>query len=320
MIEKELSVVVPVYNEELNITPFLNRLILTLKEFCKNYEILFVLDPCEDKTEEIILQSISDNPNIKLIKMSRRFGQPAAILAGIKNSNSRYLILIDVDLQDPPELIPEMYKYANLGYEVVLAKRNKKIGENFIRKIISWFGYKIISMLSNTNIPINIGEFRLISKRVIKYINIMEENEFFLRGIISYIGFKQKIIYFDRQPRCKGKTKYNKYFGSLWIGLNGVFSFSTTPLHIISVISFGCFILSFFVLIFYMFLTYYNFFVFKYQFFLIILIFFVSSLIFFSQGIISEYLARLIGDIKKRPRFIIDKKYNFEKEKDTELL
>ena len=142
----------------------------------------------------------------------------------------------------------------------------------------------------------------------------MEERDFFLRGIISYIGFKQKIINFDRISRKQGETKYNKYFGSLRIGLNGIFSFSTKPLHFITMLSFASFIISFAIFIIYLFLTYFGFYVFKYQFFIIILIFVVSSLIFFSQGIISEYLARLISDIKKRPNFIIDKKYNFTDE------
>jgi glycosyltransferase involved in cell wall biosynthesis len=308
----KISIISPVYNEKENILIFLKRIIPILNDIHLEYEIIFVADPSSDGTETLILDEIPKNKNIKLITMSRRFGQPAAMLAGIKNSNSDYLVLIDADLQDPPELIKEMYEQAKQGYDVVLARRNKKIRENLIRKIVSYIGYFLIWLLSETKIPKNVGEFRLITKRVVDQIKLMEEKDFFLRGIISYIGFKQKIINFDRDERAVGKTKYNKYFGSLKIGLSGIFSFSTKPLHFITLLSSLSFFISTFVFISYMLLTFFGFFVFKYQFFLIVLIFVVSSLIFFSQGIISEYLARLINDIKKRPNYIIDKKYNFD--------
>tara|TARA_B100000787_G_C16199307_1_gene303713 strand:+ start:4072 stop:5016 length:945 start_codon:yes stop_codon:yes gene_type:complete len=312
----KIALIVPIYNEKDNISGFLERTIPVIEQIGINYEIIFIADPSSDGTEEIVLDKIKYNKNLKLIIMSRRFGQPAAMLAGIKNTEADYVVLIDVDLQDPPELISEMYKHAQLGYDVVMARRNKKIGENLIRKVVSSIGYSFISKLSDTNIPKNVGEFRLISKRVVNHIKSMEEKDFFLRGIISYIGFKQKIITFDRISRKEGVTKYNKYLGSLRIGLNGIFSFSTKPLHIITMLSFASFTFSTITFFTYLFLTYFNFFVFKYQFFIILLIFVVSSLIFFSQGIISEYLARLISDIKKRPNYIIDKKYNFSDEED----
>ena len=307
-----LSIVVPVYNEAKNIKPFLFKINPILKKITSLYEIIFVLDPSEDNTEEIISQEIVNDKNIKLIKFSRRFGQPAALLAGIKNSNLDNVVLIDVDLQDPPELIEEMYKLRKENYDTILAKRSKKKGENLIRNFISKIGYKLINSLSETKIPENVGEFRLISRKIINEIKNMEERDFFLRGANSYIGFNQKIIYFERSSRKEGETKYNKYTGSLKIGLNGIFSFSTKPLHIITILSSISFFSSTIILMIYLILTFLELFVFKYQFFVILLILMVSSLIFFSQGILSEYLARLIVDIKKRPSYIIDKKINFE--------
>ena len=232
-----LSAVVPIFNESENIKIFLDRLLPILEKIKSEYEVIFVLDPSEDNSEQIIINIIKENPKIKLIKFSRRFGQPAAMLAGIKNSSLNNVVLIDVDLQDPPELILEMYEYSKKGYDTVLAKRSKKKGENFLRKVIADIGYFLISKLSDTNIPQNVGEFRLISKRVIEQINVLEEKDFFLRGINSYIGYKQKILVFDREKRKKGKTKYNRFTGSLKIGLNGIFSFSTKPLHLITVLS-----------------------------------------------------------------------------------
>ena len=310
-----ISTIVPVYNESENINIFLERVVPILENIGVKYEIIFILDPCEDNTEEIILQNIEKNSCIKLIKLSRRFGQPAATLAGVNNATMDNIIFIDADLQDPPELILEMYNYLKEGYDSVLAKRVKKKGENPLRNIISNVGYYVISKLSDTNIPTNVGEFRIISKKIKNEIKKLNEKDFFLRGINSYIGFKQKIIEFEREPRLKGQTKYNKITGSLKIGLNGIFSFSTKPLHFISILSGISFVFSSLIFILYIVLTSLKLFVFKYQFFIITLILLVSSLIFFSLGIISEYLARIIPEIRNRPIYIIDKKYNFnEKE------
>ena len=310
-----LSIIVPVYNESENINPFTDRVLLVLNKINVKYEIIFVLDPSEDDTENKILELIKENPNIKLIKFSRRFGQPSAMLAGIKNSSMDNVVLIDVDLQDPPELLEQMYESRKEGYETILAKRSKKKGENIIKKIISDLGYFLIYKLSDTNIPRNVGEFRLISRRVVKEIEKLEEREFFLRGANSYIGFKQKVINFDRESRSKGTTKFNKFTGSLKVGLNGIFSFSTKPLHYITIASSIAFFGSLIIFLLYLILTFLKLFVFKYQFFIIVLILLVSSLIFFSQGIMAEYIARIVPDIKKRPRYIIEKKYNFEDEK-----
>lgn len=307
-----LSVVIPILNEAENIDNFIEKVVPIIKRITNVYELIFVLDPCTDDSEEIIQKNIKKNENIKLIKFSRRFGQPAALLAGIKNSSLENIVLIDVDLQDPPELIEKMYELRKQGYDTILAKRKSKKGENFVRKVISDIGYRLISKLSDTNIPKNVGEFRLISKKIKNQIQKLEEKDFFLRGINSFIGFKYKVIEFDREKRLKGETKYNKYTGSLKIGLNGIFSFSTKPLHYITVISAFSFLLSSIIFITYLVLTALKLFVFKYQFFIITLILLVSSLIFFSQGIIAEYLARIIPDIKKRPSYIIDKKYNFK--------
>ncbi len=307
-----LSIVVPILNEAENIEIFLEKTIPIIEKITNKYEIIFVLDPCTDRSEEIIIDKIDKNKNLKLIKFSRRFGQPAAILAGIKNSTLDNIVLIDVDLQDPPELIEKMYNLRQQGYDTVLAKRKSKKGENPVREMISNIGYHLISKFSETNIPKNVGEFRLISKRIRDQIKELEEKDFFLRGINSFIGYKYTIIEFDREKRHKGTTKYNKYTGSLKIGLNGIFSFSTKPLHYITICSALSFITSFLIFIIYIILTWLKIFVFKYQFFIITIILLVSSLIFFSQGIIAEYLARIIPDIKKRPSYIIDKKYNFK--------
>lgn len=307
----EISIITPVYNEQDNIIPFVNKIKEVMNKVNQSYELIFILDPSKDNTENIIISEIKNNKNIKLIINSRRFGQPASMFAGLENSNGKYIVFLDVDLQDPPELIEEMYLNIKKDYDVVLAKRTNKLNENIFRKNIASFGYYLISKLSDTYIPRNVGEFRMISRRVGNKLIEMQDYDFFLRGIVSFVGFKQKAIQFERPHRLIGHTKYNPYTGSIKIGLDGIFSYSLKPLHIITILSSVSFILSVLIFIFYIILTSLNLFVFKYQFFIITLILLVSSAIFFSIGIISEYLARLIPKIKQRPIYIIDKKINF---------
>lgn len=310
----KVSVIVPVYEEEDNIEPFLIRTINSLNNF-SDYEIIFILDPSRndsDNTEKVILANCTINKKIKLITLSRKFGQPAAMLAGLRNCTGEIIVVMDVDLQDPPEKIIEMYEILNLNnVDIVLAKRKSKIGENFIRKFISSTGYYIIEKLSDTKIPYNVGEFRMMKRKVVDHIINLNENVFFLRGATSFVGFQTMTVDFDRESRKIGETKYNKYTGSLPIGLNGIFLYSTKPLHFVTLFSLIFFIFSVVSFLSYCVLTFFKFFVFKYQFFIIILILLLTSMIFLSQGIIAEYIARIIPDIKKRPQYIINKKINF---------
>ena len=311
----KISIVVPVFQEENNINPFIDELISVIKDIkdYEDYEVIFALDPSnQDNTENVIKKKCSENNKIKLITFSRKFGQPAAMLAGLRSVTGDEIVVMDVDLQDPPEKIKEMHSILKAdNVDVVLAKRKSKIGENIFRKTIASIGYFLINKLSDTKIPYNVGEFRMMKKKVVDQIIILNENVFFLRGANSFVGFNTKIIEFDRKSRTIGDTKYNKYTGSMSIGLNGIFLYSTKPLHFITIFSSLFFLLSTTIFVAYGLLTYFNFFVFKFQFFTIVLILLLTSMIFFSLGIIAEYIARIIPDIKKRPPYIIDKKINF---------
>ena len=206
----DISVVVPIYNEEKNIVPFLNRILPILKKITLYYEIIFVLDPSTDKTREVVTQQSFVNTDVKMIVLSRRFGQPAATMAGIRNCSGMVCIIIDVDLQDPPELIEEMYKKYLEGYPVVLAKRKSRKGETFIKKAFSKFGYKIINYTSEIKIPTDTGDFRLISSNIVNYLKELNEPHNFLRGLVSYIGFKHAFVEYVREERYLGKSKYNR--------------------------------------------------------------------------------------------------------------
>jgi dolichol-phosphate mannosyltransferase len=307
----DISVVVPVYNEENSIVPFLERIIPILGKISLNYEIIFVLDPSTDKTREVILQQSINNTAIKIIILSRRFGQPAATMAGIKNSSGKACIVIDVDLQDPPELIEEMYKKYSQGYQVVLARRKSRNGETFIKKIFTKFGYKVMNYVSETQIPAYTGDYRLISKNIVSYLKEFNEPHNFLRGLVSYLGFKTAIVEYNRDKRFLEKSKYNKFFGSIKIGLNGIIGFSSKPLYLMTILGFFFSMTAFFLGIWYVFqkLTGVNFTPGLST--TVLLITFFSGIQLLSLGLIGEYIGRIYDQTKNRPPYIIDEKINF---------
>ena len=194
----DLSVVVPVYKEEANIAPFLERMESVLKNLGGSYEIIFCLDPSPDRTEEVILEEINRDPRIKLVVFSRRFGQPSATMAGLLLCKGAACVVIDVDLQDPPELIPELYTRLRQGYEVVYAKRHSRKGETVVKRIVSKFGYWVIARLSDVQIPRDTGDFRIMTRRVIEELRALNESHGFLRGLVAYVGFKQTFVEYER--------------------------------------------------------------------------------------------------------------------------
>src|SRR6202049_2056585 len=233
-----LSVVVPVYKEAGNIKPFLMRTEAVMAKLGVRYEIIFALDPPPDETEAVILREIERNPAVKLILFSRRFGQPAATMAGILNCTGEKCVVIDVDLQDQPELIEQLYNKMAEGYEVVYAMRSSREGETPIKRAVSYFGYSVINRLSDVQIPRNTGDFRIMTRRVIEELRRLNESHGFLRGLVAYVGFKQAYVEYDRDERLAGAGNYNPLTGSLRIGLNGLIGFSSRPLQLMSIAGF----------------------------------------------------------------------------------
>jgi len=225
-----LSIIVPVYKEEKNVPEFLRRMRGVLEGVTEDYEIIFSLDPSPDRTEEAILEAREQDGRVKLLKFSRRFGQPMATLAGMEYSSGEAVIVMDVDLQDPPELVLEMLARWHEGYDVVLPQRRQRSGEPWIKKTIAATGYKVINKIADVRIPPNTGDFRLMSRRVVSELVKLKESHGFLRGMVAVVGFRQIIIPFDRPARHAGETNYNRFFGSLRIGFNGIFCFSTYAL------------------------------------------------------------------------------------------
>ena len=217
-----LSIVVPVYKEEKNVPEFLRRLQPILTPITADYEIIFSLDPSPDRTEEVILEHRAKDARLKLLKFSRRVGQPMATLAGLEYSRGDAVIVMDVDLQDPPELVQAMAAKWREGYDIVLPQRRHRTGEPWLKRLVSAVGYKVINKIAEVEIPPNTGDFRLMSRRVVNEVVKLKESHGFLRGLVAVVGFKQVIIPFDRPPRHAGETNYTRFLGSLRIGFNGI--------------------------------------------------------------------------------------------------
>jgi dolichol-phosphate mannosyltransferase len=309
----KLSIITPVYNEEKNIIPFLEKTTPMAQALTPEYEIIFALDPSSDRTREFILQARAANPRIKLIQFSRRFGQPMATLAGLQYASGDAVVVMDVDLQDPPELIPEMIAKWREGFDVVYAQRATRMGETLFKRIVAYLGYLAISRMSEgIDIPRNSGDFRLMSRRVVNEVLRLKESHGYLRGMVALVGFRQAAIPFDRPARHAGKGNYNRFWGSLRIGVNGVVCFSTYPLWLSTLFGFCIAGLSFLVALIYGAMkllgtpfplgnpT------------IVILVLLLAGVQLISVGILGEYIGRIYDEIKRRPRFILDEKIGFD--------
>tara|TARA_B100001964_G_scaffold43424_2_gene48351 strand:- start:2086 stop:3021 length:936 start_codon:yes stop_codon:yes gene_type:complete len=308
----EISIVVPVLNEEKSIKPFLQRTENILDKIGKPYEIIFALDPSTDNTKKIILDEIKRNKNIRLLVFSRQFGQPAATMAGIFNCKGSFCVIIDADLQDPPEVIEELYKKIILGNEVVYAKRKSRKGETFFKKIISSLGYYLIIKLSDIHIPKDAGDFRIISRKVIDQLKKLNESHGFLRGMVAFVGYSQSYVEYDRDERYAGKSKYNKFLGSLKIGLNGIIGFSSRPLFLMSVLGFTIALLSFILGVWYLLQKISGINLTPGLTTTVLLISFFAGVQLLGLGLLGEYVGRIYDEVKKRPKYILDKKINFD--------
>jgi len=306
-----LSVVVPVFREEKNVPEFLGRIKPILASITDRFEIVFALDPSPDRTEEIILEARTFDERIKLLKFSRRFGQPMATLAGLQYSSGEAVIVMDVDLQDPPELVAEMVAKWKDGYDVVLAQRRARTGEPWIKRLVAVTGYKVIDKIADVSIPPNTGDFRLMSRRVVREILKLKESHGFLRGMVAVVGFKQIIIPFDRPARRNGKSNYGRYLGSLRIGFNGIFCFSTYALSLSTLLGFVIAGFSFLLMTVYLFYKLMGWQILWGNPTLVILVSFLGGIQLISVGILGEYIGRIYEEVRGRPKFIVDRVEGF---------
>jgi len=308
--EPLVSLVVPVYREEQSIVPFLARAVPVLERLGA-FEIIFCLDPSLDRTETAIRGAIKTDRRIGLLRFSRRVGQPAATMAGILNCRGRWCIVIDVDLQDPPEIIESLYRKAIEGFDVVTARRMTRQGETLVKRVVSRLWYALIDRIANVSIPRNTGDFRIISRRVIEELRGLRESHGFLRGLVALVGFAQTDIGYERDARHAGGGNYNRYFGSFKIGFNGIFGFSTVPLQLMMWGGFGLSIFSAIAIFIVIALK-----IWQPEFYpggiptLTILVLFLGGIQLAGIGVLGEYVGRVYDEVRRRPLYIIESAVN----------
>lgn len=312
---KKISVVIPMYYEEDVANECYNRTKKVLNGL-ENYdhEIVFVNDGSKDKTLPILKEIATKDEKAKVISFSRNFGHQAAVTAGLKFVTGDCILIIDSDMQDPPELLVDMLKLWEDGNEVIYAKRKTRKGESKFKLMTAKMFYNVLNNLSDVEIPKDTGDFRLVDRKVVDVINSMPEHNKFLRGLFSWVGFKQKSIEYERQERFAGKTKY-PLKKMLKLASDGIISFSTKPLKIIGGIGIVSIFISFILLI-YAILSY----IFKWNNLasgwtsLMVAITFFAGVQLVSIWMISEYIARIYDDTKQRPEYIINEKINIKEE------
>ena len=308
---KKISIIIPMYNEKEVANECYNRLLNVCKSLEHyEYEIIFIDDGSKDDTLQILAQIAEKDKHVKIISFSRNFGHQAAVTAGLKYVTGDCVFIIDADLQDPPELLPEMIKLWEDGNDVIYGKRKKRAGESKFKLFTADLFYKTLNALSDVEIPKNTGDFRLVDRKVVDTINAMPEHNKFLRGLFSWAGYKQYALEYERKERFAGKTKYplNKM---LKLAADGIIGFSNKPLKILGGIGFVSIIISF-VLLIYALLSY----AFEWNNLeagwtsIMVAITFFAGIQLLSVWILSEYIGRIYDESKQRPEYIISKTIN----------
>lgn len=317
---KKISVVIPMYCEEEVADICYKRVVNNLKKLSDkySYEIIFINDGSKDSTLEILKKIASNDDNVKIISFSRNFGHQAAVTAGIRNVTGDAVIIMDADLQDPPELFNGMIEKWEEGYEVVYGKRRTREGESIFKLLTAKMFYNTLNKLSEIEIPKDTGDFRLVDRKVIDVIATLPEHNKFLRGLFSWVGFNQYAYEYNRVNRVVGKTKYpfKKMFK---LATDGILSFSAKPLKIVGAIGIFSVIVSIIILI-YSIVSY----MFKLNSLtpgwtsIMCTMTFIGGIILISLWMIGEYIARIYEESLGRPEYIIDELINFKGEEYEE--
>lgn len=311
MENKKVTLVIPMYYEEKVANECYKRVKENLVKL-ENYEheIIFVNDGSKDKTLEILEKIAIEDKNVKVISFSRNFGHQAAVTAGLQFVTGDAIVIMDADLQDPPELIPDMLKLWEQGNEVIYGKRKSREGESIFKLFTAKMFYKTLNALSDVEIPKDTGDFRLVDRKVVDTINALPEHNKFLRGLFSWVGYKQSAYEYERKERFAGETKY-PLKKMLKLASDGIISFSTKPLKLVGALGLMSIIISIILLI-YTLASY----IFKFNDIsagwtsIMVAITFFSGIQLISIWIIAEYVGRIYDETKQRPQYIIDKKIN----------
>lgn len=307
-----ISIIVPVYNEESVVAEFYKRAVLAMESISESaFEIIFVNDGSEDNTSDIIKKLHKKDNRIKLVSFSRNFGHQIAITAGLRYSKGDAVVIIDVDLQDPPELIPKMLEKWKDGYEIVYAVREKREGETLFKRITAYMFYRLLRLITKEDLKSDSGDFRLLGRKAVNVFNQLNEKNRYVRGLIHWIGFKQCQITYQRKERFSGHTKYT-FRKMLKFALDGITSFSHLPLRLASYfglfVSFVCFLYLIHVVALKLLTNapiggWTS---------LITVILFIGGIQLVTIGIMGEYIGRVFDETKNRPLYIVDENVGFE--------
>lgn len=312
---KKISIIIPAYNEEEALSPLYERikkLMDTMEKY--EFEILFVNDGSKDSTLQKIKELRQKDEKINYVDLSRNFGQEIAMIAGLDYATGDCVIFMDADLQDPPELIPELVKYWEEGYDDVYARRKSRKGETWLKKFTAKMYYRVLQSLTKVEIQIDTGNFRLLDRRCVNALKKLRESQRNTKSMFSWIGYKKKEVPYDREPRVAGSTKWN-YIKLMDLAIDGITSFTTSPLRLSTFIAIPTFVVLF---IYFIYVIAKSFVVHEaIQAFqaIILLILFFSGIQILLFGIVGEYLGRIFKETKNRPLYLVNE-YNGEKERN----
>ncbi len=298
------SIIIPIYNEEGNINNLYQRLTNVLSELNSTIEYIFINDGSKDKSIDLIKSLAQNDSNVKYINFSRNFGHQIAVTAGLDKASGDRIVIIDADLQDPPELILEMYKKMDEGYEVVYAKRKARKGESWLKLFTAKMFYRILKSITSVNIPVDTGDFRIMDRKIVDVLKEMPEQQKFLRGQISWIGFNQTYVEYERDERFAGETGYT-YKKMIRFALDGITSFSNFPLKFASICGFIVSGIAFIVMLYALYSRFISKDYIEGWTSIIISVLFLGGIQLISIGIIGEYISRLSSNVRNRPLYII---------------
>lgn len=308
-----LSIVVPMHNEEAVADLFFDRMEAVLDDLGLSYEIVCVNDGSRDGTLAKVRARQAVNPRVKLIDLSRNFGKELALTAGLDHASGEAVIPIDADLQDPPELIGEFVRLWREGYDVVYGVRKLRTGDGLGKRLTARMFYHLFNSLTEVRIPENTGDFRLMDRRVVEALRRLPERNRFMKGLFSWVGFRQTGVEYDHDARAAGTSKFK--FWKLWnFAIDGITAFSTLPLRVWSYVGVGISLLAFLYAMFIMFRTlamgsdvpgYAS---------LIVAVLFLGGIQLITLGVIGEYLGRLYAEAKQRPPYVVGRTYGFDED------
>lgn len=310
----DLSVIIPSYNEERNVGIMHERLTKTLSEITDSYEMIFVNDCSKDQTLLRIKELAEKDSHVKYLSFSRNFGHQIAVSAGLDFCTGEAVVIIDGDLQDPPELISKMYERYKEGYKVVYAKRKTRDGETWFKKATAKIFYRLLASMTSIDIPVDVGDFRLIDRVIVEHLRNMPEKSKYIRGQIAWIGYKQTFVEYHRDARLYGTTNY-PLKKMLRFALDGITAFSDKPLKIASGLGIFSAIVSLLALV-YALVSHFCFHATITGWTSLILsVLFIGGVQLITIGIIGEYIARINNDVRNRPLYILDEK-NIDKDSE----